>query len=94
MDAVSDNTGIKAILPVGERLQHAVITATNDDYSEVGSEKRARHIERLTAMQDAHAELNRLYEIEAAARSLITNIRERGMHDNWKRLAAALEKQP
>lgn len=76
---------------IAEQLRHSVVTATNDDYSKVGSEKRARHIDRLTAMQDAHAALERLGKIEQAAHDLIDNIRRTGSHDNWKPLATALE---
>lgn len=43
-----------------ERLRHSVVTATNDDLSEVRTDKRDRHIERLTAMQDASAEIEAL----------------------------------
>ena len=41
---------------------------------------------------EAADEIERLRAIEETAKPLIENIRERGMHDNWKRLAAALEK--
>ena len=36
-----------------ERLRRAVQTACNDDVSEAGTEKRARHIERVDAMEEA-----------------------------------------
>lgn len=45
--------------PVGDadkvraRLEHAIITATNDDLSKPGTSQRTRHIERTEAMRDA-----------------------------------------
>jgi hypothetical protein len=36
-----------------ERLQKAIVTASNDDISEPMTEKRKRHVERLDAMRDA-----------------------------------------
>lgn len=43
--------------------------------------------------RQAAAEIERLRCIEDCAIDLIENIREHGQHDNWKRLAAALEKK-
>ena len=40
----------------------------------------------------AMTQIERLRDIEDSARALIENIRERGMHDNWKPLADALER--
>lgn len=59
---------------VAARLRHAITTASNDDYSEVGSDKRARHVERIVAMSEAadrleaSATLER--ELEAARAAL------------------------
>ena len=39
---------------------------------------------------EAADEIERLHAIEDCAIDLIENIRERGSHDNWKRLASAL----
>jgi len=36
-----------------ERLHRSIQTAFNDDYSEVGTDKRLRHAARIDAMQDA-----------------------------------------
>ena len=36
-----------------ERLQKAIVTASNDDISEPMTEKLKRHVERLDAMRDA-----------------------------------------
>ena len=51
-------------------------------------------IERLRSgnadCQQAADEIERLCAIEDCAIDLIENIRERGLHDNWKRLASAL----
>lgn len=40
---------------LGHRLRHAITTAMNDDESEVGTEKRKRHLDRVEAMSDASA---------------------------------------
>lgn len=40
---------------LGRRLRHAVTTAMNDDLSELGSEKRKRHCDRLDVMSAAAA---------------------------------------
>ena len=40
---------------LGRRLRHAITTAMNDDYSELGSDKRKRHSDRLDAMSAAAA---------------------------------------
>lgn len=37
------------------RLRRAYQTACNDDYSKPGTEERARHVERLTAIDEAAA---------------------------------------
>lgn len=39
------------------RLRYAILTATNDDLSEPGTEKRTRHIARIEAMHDAMEEI-------------------------------------
>ena len=36
-----------------QRLRHAISTASNDDLSAPMSEKRRRHVERVSAMRDA-----------------------------------------
>lgn len=45
------------------RLSRAITTASNDDYSEAGTEKRDRHCQRLEAMRDAIDEIERLRDI-------------------------------
>lgn len=40
---------------LGRRLRFAITTAMNDDLSEVGTEKRRRHSDRLDAMSAAAA---------------------------------------
>lgn len=40
---------------LGKRLRHAITTASNDDYSKVGTEERKRHMDRLDAMSAAAA---------------------------------------
>lgn len=40
---------------LGKRLRHAIATAMNDDLSELGSEKRRRHSDRLDTMSAAAA---------------------------------------
>lgn len=46
-----------------DRLRHAITTASNDDYSEAGSDKRKRHTDRLDAMAEAIAEIERLRSV-------------------------------
>lgn len=57
-----------------ERLGHAITTASNDDYTKPMSEKRKRHVERLTTMYAAIDEIKRLRtvirETAAYARAL------------------------
>jgi len=45
-----------------EALRRAIQTATTDDLSEPGSDKRLRHIARLAAMGDAIGEIERTTE--------------------------------
>ena len=40
---------------LGRRLRHAITTAMNDDESEVGTEKRKRHLDRVDVMSAASA---------------------------------------
>lgn len=40
---------------LGKRLRHAITTAMNDDLSEVGTDKRKRHCDRLDVMSAAAA---------------------------------------
>lgn len=40
---------------IGRRLRFAITTAMNDDLSEVGTEKRKRHCDRLDVMSEAAA---------------------------------------
>ena len=42
-------------------------------------------------VEEAANEIERLRTVAHAARDLIENIRERGVHDNYKPLAAALD---
>ena len=53
-------------LTLSERLQRAVVTATNDDLSEPGSDERRRHIQRLDVMREAAmrlAEFERMFDV-------------------------------
>ena len=50
-------------------VRRAITTASNDDTSTKGSETRARHSQRLFAMQEAVAEIERL---RAALQSIYT----------------------
>lgn len=43
-----------------ERLEHAMTTAANDDYSKPLTTERARHVARLAAMSAAREEIERL----------------------------------
>jgi len=45
-----------------ERLRHAATTASNDDESAIGTEKRRRHVERVDVMLEAAALLQSLSE--------------------------------
>ena len=40
---------------IGRRMRHAITTAMNDDLSEVGTDKRKRHCDRLDVMSEAAA---------------------------------------
>ena len=40
-----------------KRLSHAITTATNDDTTEVGTEKRNRHVDRINVMLDVRARI-------------------------------------
>lgn len=42
------------------------------------------------AVEESLEEIDRLRAVAIAARDLIENIREHGVHDNWKRTANAL----
>lgn len=42
------------------KLSRAITTASNDDYSEPGTEKRDRHCQRIMAMREAIDEIERL----------------------------------
>ena len=59
---------------------------------ELPGQPRVMHIGTSYLVNDLWREVQRLRAIEVAAIDLIENIREHGIHDNWKRLAAALEK--
>jgi len=48
------------------RLRHAYATASNDDMSKPGTQKRARHCERLAAISDA------INEIESLRQGVVT----------------------
>lgn len=48
-----------------DRINRSITTASNDDLSQVGSEKRSRHVERIDTMQAAYAEIKR--HVAAAA---------------------------
>mgnify|MGYP001605568856 CR=1 FL=1 len=43
-----------------ERINRAITTASNDDLSQIGADKRTRHVERIDTMQAAYAEIERL----------------------------------
>lgn len=43
-----------------DNLRRAMTTASNDDLSEPGSDKRHRHVQRLAAMSEAIGEIERL----------------------------------
>lgn len=54
---------------LADRLEHAIATASNDDYSKVGTRERERHVERIGVMQDCLASLRQSGEaIERAAK--------------------------
>jgi hypothetical protein len=59
---------------------------------ELPGQPRGMHMGTSYLVNDLWSEIQRLRAIEDTAIDLIENIREHGMHDNWKRLAAALEK--
>jgi hypothetical protein len=50
-----------------ERLNHCIVTASNDDLSEPMTEKRQRHIERIEIMADAILEIEALRLNQAGA---------------------------
>ena len=49
-------------------LRHAITTMVNDDLSEPGTEKRARFVEQLAAMEAAAEALEEANQIRTAAR--------------------------
>jgi hypothetical protein len=63
-------------------LAHARTTASNDDYSVIGDPKRARHVERITAMLDAETMLStllaKLEQAEREQRITLDHLRNTG----------------
>jgi hypothetical protein len=47
-------------MDIVERLRHAATTASNDDLSSQGTEKRHRHVERIDAMLAGADEIEKL----------------------------------
>ena len=47
-------------MDIVERLRHAATTASNDDLSSLGTEKRRRHAERFDAMLAGADEIEKL----------------------------------
>jgi hypothetical protein len=48
------------MMDIVERLRHAAATASNDDLSSQGTEKRSRHVERIDAMLAGADEIEKL----------------------------------
>lgn len=56
---------------INAQLARAITTASNDDMTKPGSDKRERHVQRLTAMTDAADEIARLRALNAMAREAL-----------------------
>jgi hypothetical protein len=56
------------MMDIVERLRHAATTASNDDLSSQGTQKRSRHVERIDAMLAGADEIEKLRTAIALAR--------------------------
>lgn len=69
-----------------DQLRHAIVTAMNDDITEVGTEKRKRHCDRLDAMSFAIDEIERLRGVLATANNSWRHEFERDVSEATERL--------